>query len=689
MAIKLTGEWSITVAGKEAALDQRIVISGSSNGQDGQYLWTDFGTKTIQGEFGLQIQYKKYDGTWHNSLMRVPNVERNNNTVTLTIESDDMVGVGDLDFDDLVLSAETTVDDNDYCIWGQAKGYQGCLFNPCELPRLIIDDWVLAADKLNPRIREVIEPIVTEVPPIAKPPLPDPPPFDHRAIRVEVPSELAQELFAGQTLQLKRGAFRQVGAMQSASPLSETLRASETTPAVAASGHQWEVALAGKYRRFISCQVDPAPGVMLRIIDYDPGPGESPSGPYYGTGHREVLGQVVTDNWGFYFFIFSWSYPHSGGLKPDIILQLTRFDTDGEPYVALESSVSWNIDKIFRKDFCFPSHLIDPVEPEAVDPDRTWQYIGNLPIVRIQTAPPIQRGLANSVAGDGTPAYPLTLVNAPFGGTLLLKANFRDLPVAHYRILYRTSDNPEGDIGWTDLNTPLKYLNATWNWETVGPVTTTIEGTPMDAYPNHEGSYNYSHPHGLQYKGYIKTGFMQVGFLDLQIRGYDSSGSYIPESYDFVSVRIDNVAPLVEIQPIGAGPEACGYVSISQPSDKIPITYRVIDSEGFLRRYYINLFKCHNNLIGGVRQFRTDYSSSMGIHWTGTPDETSLAPDLDGFVTRDLPESGNFFTSTEAATRPNFVAVAIELWASSRTTDGIRNSLHWPRYVEVIGIKLE
>lgn len=691
MAIKLSGEWMLSVASKSAAYDQRIIIAGSSNDQDGVYDWDDFGTKTVQGSFGVQIQYQK-SGEWYNSLMRVPDVVRSGNDVTLTIESDDKVGAGDLDFNDLVLTAETTVDDDDYCVWGQVQKYSGCLFNPCELPILVIDDYLYMAQRLPARLRDLIEPL-PELPPTIKPPLPDPPPWEHRAIRVEVPPELLQELVSSRADRLRRGAFRAPGAMTLSDVQAEALEVSKMASSAAISASSAYGLLVNRLGPWIKCHTSPADGVILRMIDYDPGPGESPDGPYYGTGSREVLGQVVTDDWGFYFFCFHWTYPHVGGLKPDIMLQLVRYNEEGAPFVALESSVSWNIDKLFRKDWCIPSHLADPTTPDVVDPGRMWQYIGNLPVVRISTAAKaaVGKGLATSVPGDGTATYPLNLVNAPFGGTLLLKASFNNLPqVAYYRIRYRTTDNPAGNTPWTDLATPLQYYDATWTLQTVGPVPAMIEGMMRNAYPNLEGQVNYSHPHGLQYKGYINTGFVDTGFLHLRIYGYDSNGDFVPGSFDTVTLRIDNVAPLVEISPITAGAGACGFVTIDDPDDKIPVTYRVIDGEGHLRHYHFNLWKCHDTLIGDVQQYRTNYDAgSMGIFWTGTPDELALGPDLDGFVTRKLPQTGDFFTSGEAAIRPNFAAVAIELWASSRTTNGIRSSIHHPRYIEVIGVKLE
>ena len=682
MAIHLTGSWKLVVAGKEAAFDQRIIISGSSNDKDGTFGWDEFGTKTVKGSFGIQVQYMKAEN-WHNSLMRIGNADRQDNKVTLKIETDDNVGSGDLDFNDLVLTAESTVGEHDYCVWGQVRSYSGCIFNPCKLPRLVIDDWIYAVDRIDPRLRDLLEPTLRELPPFKRPPLPDPPPWEHRAIKVEVPPSAISQLTA--PLSPRRGSFRERGLMMLDSPMDEVVQAAEVSTVAMHPG------ISGLLRR--RCRVDPAPGVILRIIDYDPGPGESPSGPFVGTGDREVLGQVATDDWGFYFFCFPWSYPHFGGLKPDIMLQVIRYDEEGVPYVALESEVSWNIDKLYRKNLCIPAHLIDPITPDPVAPSRTGQYVGNQPVVRISTAPTaaLGRGHATSVPGDGTATYPLHLENAPFGGVLLLKASFHDLPqVEWYQIRYRTTDNPDGNTGWSDLNTPLRYYDSSWVLQTVGPEFTTIEGNLEKAYPNLEGDFSYSHPHGHQYKGYINTGFVKTGFLHLQIHGYDSGGSFVPGSFDWLVLRIDNIAPLVEVEPITVGGGACGLVAITSPSQRIPVTYRVIDAEGHLRRYFFKLWKCHNNLVGNQNQYQMDYEpSAHGMHWYGTPDLVSPTPDMNGWVTRDLPEVGDFFTAAEAATRPNFVAIAVELWASSRTTNGIVSSIHHPRYVEVIGIKLE
>jgi len=56
MSIKLSGEWSVSVKAKHALFDQRVVIMGTTNGQDGTYPHASFGTKTLHGNFRIQIQ---------------------------------------------------------------------------------------------------------------------------------------------------------------------------------------------------------------------------------------------------------------------------------------------------------------------------------------------------------------------------------------------------------------------------------------------------------------------------------------------------------------------------------------------------------------------------------------------------------------------------------------------------------
>ncbi len=692
MAIKLSGSWELSVAKKEAALNQRVIISGSSNSQDGTHLWNQFGAKAVEGSFGIQIQYLIED-QWRNSLMRVANVTQSGDDVTLSIQSDDLVGSGDLDFDDLVLSATKTLGDREYCVWGRVQSYSGCFFNPCEFPRLVIDDWPHFYERIDPRIKEIIKRLAKVPPEIKKPPFPDPPPFNYRAQSIELPEALVTQALLGSTA-VSRKTYTPLSNVQQTFATQSNISATQTAMEMgdlSVANQNLMLARGSRFQQLIRYRKSPAARIMLRIIDYDPGPGEGPGLPFYGTGNREVLGQVSTDDGGYYFFFFNWSFPHTGGLKPDIILQLQRFDEEGNSYVALESSLTWNIDRVFRRNWCIPEHLTDPSVPEEFDTSRVWQYIGNLPVVRISTAPSETpgRGLANSKSGDGTTAYPLSLVNAPFGKTLLLKAKFSNPSIVYYRIQYRTTDNPDGNLDWTDLTTPLEYYDATWTLQTVGPKPAIIEGVSRLAYPNYEENAVYSHPHGLQYKARINTLFMKVGFLELRILGYDSAGNYLPGTDDAVTLCINNIPPEVEIQPVESeGGVSCGLVTIENRTDTIPITYRVNDAEGHLHSWYFKIIKCHNTYINGPRYLHhhTVYNPADGIFWYGTVDESGTLPY--GWVTDDIPASGDFFTEAEALIRPNFAAVSIELWGISRSTNGIVSHIHNPCHVEVIGVKL-
>jgi hypothetical protein len=689
MAIKLIGEWDISVKSKEAAFDQRVIIVGTTNGQDGTYHHATFGTKTLQGAFAIQIQYEK-DDAWFDSLMCIGTVSRLTTKLNVEIKSDDNVGYGDLDFNDLILEASRTVDDSDWCIWGQVKQYSGCIFNPCLLPRLVVDDWVHVVKRLPQDLVFKLEPILPEVPPLDFPYPPPPPPWDYRAIRVEVPLTLLQESLFTKRPSSRRGAFRTMGFKALSNPGTETYNIAE---AVNIRASELVPAFIGKLKT--KCRIDPVPGAILRVIDYDPGPGESPGQLFAGTGDKEVLGHVITDDQGYYLYCFSWSYPGVGGLRPDILLQLIQINEEGIPSVKLESRISWNIDNLYRKDFCVPSHLVGKPPPDdVVNPDRIFQYVGNLPVDRITQLGP-EKGYATSQSGDL-----VTVIRAPFGSVLYLKGSFHNYSqVTFYRIEYWTSDNPDGNIGLTTLLTPLTYYDANFDLVTVGPGPVLFPNVPADAYPVMRDNYAYSHPFGRQYKAYIntcalKTGLMKTGFLHIKIQGLDSTGANVSGAMEQFTIRIDNVPPVPEIEPITAGSSAgagCGFITLQNPSDKFPLTYRVNDSEGHLFKYYFNLWKCHNNLVGDT-QYNPVYDDTYPLLWFGTIDDISgvVAAPLtwDGWVTVNMPHTGELFSAQDIANGVTFVAVSIELWAVSRTTDGRHNHLHWPRYVEVIGVKL-
>lgn len=684
MSIKLSGEWKLKVKSKSAAFKQRIFIAGTSNNQDGTFSHSTFGTKTLQGSFGIQIQYQKPGDAWKNSLMRIGNVSRTATKLVFEIQSDDNVGYGDYDFNDLVLEAERTIANHEWCIWGQAKLYSGCIFNPCILPRFVIDDFPAVIDRFSPKViaklKEIL-PVIPEIPPVKGPFPPPPPPWDYRAMQVEIPREHINSIFKRDLNTIGRGAFRTPG-------LRTLLNPSEEVHTTAGLDNLSARLVTPDFRRYLKCHIEPARNLLLRVAEYDPAPGDTEGDLFPTDGNRDPKGYVITDDWGFYLFCFNWAPQATGHGKPDMLLQFIKTNEEGIPSVALESPVSWNIPKLIRKDFCIPKHLIDETTGQEVpEPGRIFQYIGNLPVTRIKTGFTLERGHATSVPGDM-----ITVDRAPFGGVLYLKGNFNDaLNVQSYRIKYYTTDCPEGNTPLTLLSTPLTYYNVAFDPVKVGPGPAIFAGTPGDAYPNMENHINYTHPFGNHYKGYINTAFIKTGYLHLVIEGLNAAGAPISGADDTLTVRIDNKPPVPSIEPIMAGSEsgaACGLITIHNPGDKFPFTYRVIDSEGHLYRYYFRIFKCHNNSVNGLH-YNTVYGASNPLFWHGTPDEASLSPDMEGWVTRDMPETGSWFTAQEIADGVNFGAFSIELWAVSRTTDGRHAHLHWPRYVEVIGVNFD
>jgi hypothetical protein len=106
MAETFRGRWQVTVVGKEAAYDQRFVITGS-DASDGAHPGTMGYSVIVDGRGGWQIQIQHNDGTgWRDSLMRRTNRVVSGTSLRWTIESEDIPEREPKDWNDLVLQVK-------------------------------------------------------------------------------------------------------------------------------------------------------------------------------------------------------------------------------------------------------------------------------------------------------------------------------------------------------------------------------------------------------------------------------------------------------------------------------------------------------------------------------------------------------------------------------------------------------
>jgi len=106
MSETFRGRWRVTVVEKEAAYNQRFVISGSDS-SDGAHPGTTGFSVEVDGRDGWQIQIQHNDGSgWDDSLMRLTNKVVGGTTLRWTVESEDLPDHEPKDWNDLVLRVE-------------------------------------------------------------------------------------------------------------------------------------------------------------------------------------------------------------------------------------------------------------------------------------------------------------------------------------------------------------------------------------------------------------------------------------------------------------------------------------------------------------------------------------------------------------------------------------------------------
>jgi hypothetical protein len=101
------GRWRVTVTGREAGFDQRVVISGSTNA-DGPHPGVVGHSFVVEGRAPWELRIEHNDGTaWSDSLVRRVGRVRSGVTLRWTIESEDVPESDPKDWNDLVLSVAT------------------------------------------------------------------------------------------------------------------------------------------------------------------------------------------------------------------------------------------------------------------------------------------------------------------------------------------------------------------------------------------------------------------------------------------------------------------------------------------------------------------------------------------------------------------------------------------------------
>ena len=403
MAILMQGSRNIHVTQKNAAHDQRFIISraATNNGTFPGVVGSPIVTVTGL-DWNITVQSKS-GSTWLNSTEKI---QFPGSAISgFNILSDDASATPDLDFNDLVLHVTpvSASGATDYIIYGNVSCYKGScrFFNPC-FPRYIVIDSAIGLREalLNPHIRDYIQKVYPDKlfeQPVRFPiPLPDPPPFTPLMLPLQSDSLLPNKettIFRRETIDqggTRKTTKGEAAAQETFIPIaSAKVNSAVSGTSITSSINKVDLARLGDKIRF-TCEVNSLPFAILRVLEYDRTNAEKAGGPYTGTGNRQVLGHAITDSFGNYVFRFQRTdfddlseidVDVASGesiftqFKPDIIIQL--LDPEDVGSVLHETALYSNINPFKRVDICFPCIS----GPRACNGQGIIQYIGDLLVI--------------------------------------------------------------------------------------------------------------------------------------------------------------------------------------------------------------------------------------------------------------------------------------------------------------------
>jgi hypothetical protein len=724
MTINMQGSWTISVKSVETLEPpQRFVIAGAASGNGTYSGSTSTPAVFVTGNAWTVSIQMQISGTWTDLQTEItfPSVASGHYRfdIRANYPPEDPI------WDDLILQCSTPVTLEDYIIYGNVSYYgEGCIFNPCMLPYLVIETpGALLAALKNPHLRVPIEklyPNRLKVPPIPPPgPTPDPPPFQPLVIPLRdeaaLPTKVGQIFQINPSTQESRTSrkkadetqlqsFTSLGAFNVSTPLKTSIEFDRL-----------EVSrLVDQMIRI--CETGKLPGVVLRFQEYDRTNAELAGGAYTGLGDRENLGVCATDHNGNYIFRFSRSlaqYIHEINfdvapgedvltqILPDVIVQLLDFSKPAG--YCYESAPYWNIPFLKQINICVPKGC-GGRPPTACQGSYAIQAIGDIFIGAPQTDGS-RVGFNNFLGAEGRITAKSTLLDTPqarcaaWGGRLDLFACFVDHPeVTQYTIRFR----PLGSSGWSFFQELYlhpeiaKIAIPNYSGTKIGPFNRLLEidgvpNTPALAYDNIESNPAFVLTHrdrkawisSWQYPPVHTTlyGVRQYGPVQFRIEGYTSSGAKVSAADDTITLFIDNFGPDFDIDTVNMQLQTGGTCALfnlgGSPNLPLTVKFRANQLEGFLSSYTLGMRKGNSGsfavtdlgpgLITGAYVHGDDLACSS---FEGTFDDP--VHDSSGYVSADLEATSGRWLEVGQP----FCTFAVQLSASKRMTNGYNEAVY-------------
>lgn len=715
MAITMQGSWTITVKSKNAARQQRFIVSGATSG-NGVYLYksaTDPAPVLVTGDaWSVTIQSKSSEAGWITSLEQIKFPTVSGGLYKFDIESDDGGAGGDLDFNDLILTCSTPVSPSDFLIYGHVSCYEGWCFNPCFSDYVVIDSYELLAEVLRrPLLRQMVEKLYPERIADERPrigPTPDPPPFRPMVLPLQgdtaLPPRKAQVLRLGEA-PAPAARSKKAAAKEEAPARKVTEAGSIVFDSPSKLSFEFDRVAVAKLVDVVFkpyCVTQPMPGMVLRFLEYDRTSAERAGGPYTGDGERQNLGVAVTDHNGNYIFRFQHTVDLTSDvdapldlapgedvlvqMRPDVIVQvLDAMAPNGYVY---ESAPYWNVPLRRRIDVCKSGCLRLPTACQGAD---AIQAIGNIDIGAPQPAHPQYAprvGFSNTLNGEGkitakNPDAPQARC-AGWAGTLDFYACFLDHPeVAYYTIRYRRPGE-----AWQFFQQVVRHEKTAsvgipgYIGDKIGPFDRDlhVDGGPkvtVSAYDNIENDNDFR-LHNRDRKARISSWLYapQPGPVIFRIEGYTSAGLRVAGTVDSIKLFIDNSGPDFRIDSVSMGAQAGGGCALftlpaGDPGAALTVRFKANQAQGLMNKYTLSVRKGNlgvqpiTNLGPGLTQQSYVHGASdlLCNSLVGTLDDPVV--DADGYVTTDIePDDNDWLDGVP------FCTFAVNLGCSTRITNG-------------------
>jgi hypothetical protein len=605
MIVAMQGNWTVTVKSKNAAFEQRFIVSGASSG-NGTYAGTVGVTAHVTGkQWSIAVQNNPGTG-FRLSKAQIKFPHKTGSHYVFDIGSED---AGDDDFDDLILTCSTSASINDFIVYGNVSLYSGrCLFNPCYRFPFVIDTYAGLADALkNPRLREILERVYPERvhPHIPNPP--DPGPF--KPIVLDLTGEATKPRTAQVFQRIATAAQEAKAAVKAksgpeageSSPSNFTLLRTveaRSIPANAASQDLSQSLFSAADKAAIAklvdgiafgCATETGANLTLTFEEYDRTAAELAGGAYSGTGARQLLGDTITDVFGNYIFRFTFDMTFPGIADstdiaagedinvvayPDIIVKVTGF----APYVVLyESAPFYNVPNLKRINLCLPKSAVQTTS--ACFNGNLLGSLGNVFIggnqnaAGLTTAAALRRyGYGNDLEADGRISVHSSqaLFNvdcAAWGGTIDMRGCMYDVakPASQNLIKWYTIRiKRQGTANWNFVSQNYKHPKFSkrnlpnYIGDDVGPFATPlfVDGaSPALKVPAYTNIQHEIFADGVDWEFSNLDRYMQLDteLYDLvagvvtpdtyyvRIDGYDAAGHPVAGATDLIPLYIHNL----------------------------------------------------------------------------------------------------------------------------------------------------